>query len=495
MIKNIKRIQAQALWCFALVSLSFAFLSVFSYYTSPFCIIEGYDASFFRLVGMGMTKGYLPYRDFFDMKGPYLFFIQYFGQIISYGRNGLFLIQTVSLAVCLYFTDKIIWFYNKRVSYLVRICVLVPFLCFLADTFCGGNITEEFSLPLLMICMYMAVKYCSTMQEQPHPPIWAGVYGFCFGILTMIRITNAVTICVIVGFVTVYLLIQKRFYNLLLNAISFIVGFVISVIPAILYCVKHGILLEMIDQVFLFGYTYAAEGGLIKLFFFDSECVWYTPFLIYPLIMLVYTKKHDLMRYLSVLHAAALTVVLSMGNSYPHYFVLMLPYLAYGTALLMHAFEEQKCRRCVLAVSLIITACLIPLMLKSINKLAPFVRRFTYSSREYYEHYTDTQAQEIAAFIPEDERDSVFTYGFYSEWYVETGLFPCIRYCDWQNHYIELSPEVREDLQNILQNSPPKWIVTSLDTEEWNPEFLNDVLDNAYTLHAQNDRYHLWRLQ
>ena len=52
--------------------LSLVFLSVFSYYSSPITTVDnGADAAFFRLVGQGMTIGYLPYRDFFDMKGPF----------------------------------------------------------------------------------------------------------------------------------------------------------------------------------------------------------------------------------------------------------------------------------------------------------------------------------------------------------------------------------------------------------------------------------------
>ena len=73
------------LFYIALSILTFVFLAVFSYYTSPITTCDnGADAAFFRLVGQGMTQGYLPYRDFFDMKGPFLFFIEYIGPIWLY---------------------------------------------------------------------------------------------------------------------------------------------------------------------------------------------------------------------------------------------------------------------------------------------------------------------------------------------------------------------------------------------------------------------------
>ena len=81
------------------------FLLVFSYSTSPFYpYSRGWDSAFFQLVGRGMTKGYLPYRDFFDMKGPWLFLIQYVGAYI--GKYGIFLLQCIGLFLTLEFCLK-----------------------------------------------------------------------------------------------------------------------------------------------------------------------------------------------------------------------------------------------------------------------------------------------------------------------------------------------------------------------------------------------------
>ncbi len=98
-----KRTIYQLAFILILAASVFAFLTMYSYYTTPFSQCDnGYDSAFFLLVGQGMTKGLLPYRDFFDMKGPYLFFIEYLGQLVSYGRLGIFLVQWANLLiVCL----------------------------------------------------------------------------------------------------------------------------------------------------------------------------------------------------------------------------------------------------------------------------------------------------------------------------------------------------------------------------------------------------------
>ena len=76
------------------------FLAVCALSTTPLLQYNvGQDAAFFRLVGKGMTQGMLPYRDFFDMKGPYLFLMEYLGQLLFPGRTGAFLLECVCLFV------------------------------------------------------------------------------------------------------------------------------------------------------------------------------------------------------------------------------------------------------------------------------------------------------------------------------------------------------------------------------------------------------------
>ena len=96
---------------------TFVFLAVFSYSTSPFTTCDnGADAAFFRLVGQGMTQGYLPYRDFFDMKGPFLFLIEYIGQLLSYGRLGIFVLQWLNLFGSIVIICKILKMYHYQIK-------------------------------------------------------------------------------------------------------------------------------------------------------------------------------------------------------------------------------------------------------------------------------------------------------------------------------------------------------------------------------------------
>lgn len=89
-----------------LFGISVLFLLFVAVSTSPLTEFYGWDSSYFMLVGQGMTKGLLPYRDFFDMKGPYMYLIEYIAQKICWGRTGCFLMEVVHLTASLWIIEE-----------------------------------------------------------------------------------------------------------------------------------------------------------------------------------------------------------------------------------------------------------------------------------------------------------------------------------------------------------------------------------------------------
>ena len=112
-----------------------------------------------------MTKGYLPYRDFFDTKGPYLFLIEYIAQLISYGRLGIFFLQWINLFLTMILACQIYKFYGIKTKW-KQIILLFPILYVACFTFEGGNLTEEFSLVPLMICLCLGLRHFQHGRNQ-----------------------------------------------------------------------------------------------------------------------------------------------------------------------------------------------------------------------------------------------------------------------------------------------------------------------------------------
>ena len=81
-----------------IVWLSFIFLTLFSIATNPFANISFGDSAIFSYVGKRWAEGCVPYVDYFDHKGPLIFFIDCVGQyVFPNGFLGIWLIE------CLFF--------------------------------------------------------------------------------------------------------------------------------------------------------------------------------------------------------------------------------------------------------------------------------------------------------------------------------------------------------------------------------------------------------
>ena len=103
-------------------------------------------------------------------------------------------------------------------------------------------------------------------------------------------------------------------------------------------------------------------------------------------------------------------------------------------------------------------------------------------------------AEDIVNHIPEDVRDEILIYGIDSRWHCWTNTFPCMKYCDWQEHYIELSDYVREDMTRIFETEPPKWLVIE-NADKTYSELFTNIKDTKYKTFYENEAYILLTLK
>lgn len=76
--------------------ISFLYLLLAYESTSPlYPYVHGLDSSFFMVTGRMVADGKVPYLDFFDMKGPIIFFIEGLGEWLIDGKMGIFLVQNL----------------------------------------------------------------------------------------------------------------------------------------------------------------------------------------------------------------------------------------------------------------------------------------------------------------------------------------------------------------------------------------------------------------
>lgn len=458
---------------------SFLFLGIFSYYTSPFTSCDnGADAAFFRLVGQGITKGYLPYRDFFDMKGPFLFFIEYIGQVISYGRHGIFIVQWFNLFLVLWIITAIYDHYNVTNNFF-RLGLMLPILYIASFTFEGGNLTEEFSLVPLFSCLYICIQFFENSDNpgdfwQKKVFWYAGVwFGICFGLLVMIRMTNAALICAIAIVIMIDLLKGNKIRQFIICIVMFLAGFIVSLVPAFLFYAGNGLLNDMVNAVFVLGFKYSGEKTFAEHLMETllGERKQQALLVIVPaFIPLILRWRSWRERLLALLGALFSFFAIVSGNNYTHYYTLTLPLLVLCEVAVIDSADVCTKKRNVIAVSFMVIMLISQITIMVDGLRLTFIHLF-----QPYKFTTGQFVTDISSKIPEEDSRSVFCYNINPSWYTYADLFPCIKYCGWQEHYISLMPEIYNDLEKNFSENPPAWLV--LPQEQGNlPVFIEEML-------------------
>lgn len=473
--------------------ITFVFLAIFSYYTSPFTTCDnGADAAFFRLVGQGMTQGYLPYRDFFDMKGPFLFFIQYIGQLLSYGRLGLFIIQWINLFCSIVIICKIFELYHIS-NRIIQICLLIPIAFIASFTFEGGNLTEEFSLIELCSCLFLCLYYFKS-NEIPnilcHTRFYcyAGLwYGICFGLLLMIRITNAALICAMLLIISLDLIKAKKYRELGVCACMYIIGLTTSVIPAILFFGLKGLIGEAFEAVFVLGFKYAGEKTLLQHILESFSSYRLILLIVIPcLIPIIFHWRSWRERFFMIIGTLFTFLAISSGNNYPHYYTLTIPLVLVSEISIAETLIGSNKRKRLLAI--VLSGMMLLPLLRPVGSSLYSAYKHLFQQNQYKTEYL---VRDVSSKIPEEDKNSVFCYNLNPSWYTYADLFPCIKYCGWQNHYITLMPEIYDDLHACFQSHPPTWLV--LPKEKGNlPDFLDKMLYIDYGKYYENESYTLY---
>lgn len=483
---------------FALAVLAFLFLLVFSNGTSPLTSnYYGMDSAFFMFFGKAMKHGYIPYIDLFDHKGPYFYFLQELGQIICEGRFGAFIIQLLNLFISLSIVDKIILYIKKDLSFIRRLLFQIPLLIVLSFTFREGNMTEEYSLPLLFYSLYLFIKYLKENVNYEHKPLYAFIYGLFIGILAFSRITNAAFICSIVLMITIILIIKKNYKNLIQNILLFVAGLIISFMPLFIYFSTVGALNEMINSVFVFAYKYSMhmslEYRLNTYFTFDHNIL--LLIVASSIIYLLIIKKNRSYELLfSCISFIATFLATFLGFSFTHYFVLVLPNMLFTIYLIMNYYDKSKLLIKNKYVCVVLGIVLISSLIfvgeafgKNILQMAD------YSLSEKKENYYSDLAKldtDIGNYIPENDKYNVWGYGIKARFYLRTNTFPCIKYYDYLDQFLQYE-ELNKEIVDLYNANKPKWLIISKEKEKV-PVFIEDDLTSDYLLVAENSAYYLY---
>lgn len=298
------------------------FLFLYSTTTSPFFQDEGLDSAIFKTMGLAILQGKTPYVDIFDHKGPILYLINALGQLLIPGRMGIFLIQILALTTSLFFLFRLAKLFVSGGLSFVFLLISLGILGFFFE---GGNLSEEWSLPFIIIPVYLAMHYFVKKNDKSHPIYYSIIYGLCFGIVFFIRPNDSVAQVggVIFG-ITIWLIYQKRYKNLMYTIVAFSVGIAIITTPIIIwFALKHA----MNDLFYgLLEHNKMYSGGIMSqiLSVCSKNKIQFFMFFV-AIIVLAYNTQYKRVLVLLIPILSLLTILTGTRN-FMHYYIVVMPY-------------------------------------------------------------------------------------------------------------------------------------------------------------------------
>lgn len=494
-----------------LLLFSFVYLLVFSLWTTPlYKDWYGCDASFFTMAGRGILKGWVPYKDFFDLKGPYFFFLQAFGQLFAKARMGAFIIQIFALFFSLVLIIKLaeLFLSTKSTCFVVFI-----FLAGHIATLWGGNTLEEYALVLSLLCLYLSVRDIKAGDSIKIRWTTALITGVSFGVILFSKITVAAPIIGIAIAIIFFYLINKDFKNLLLYIAVAFAGFLIAVIPVFIYFGLHNNIKEMLYSVFIFAFKrsvdYSNRFNLrweLKI----SGCYFAIIFSICQLTSNILDSRKNnsddeketkvtildtnTCFYIIILLMGIITALaLHLGDPFIYYFTTGYPCVLFSLIMLLYIGNGEitlfKSLKYDIPIAFFaLSMCYFASFTASTLSTVIYDRK-----SEYYGEYV-RQAKEMASFIPGPDRDQVYSFNVDMQWFECNQILPCYKYQVNLQFFVALDNRIQTDILNYLRETPPKWIVVGGDLSTYLPT-INELVVSKYENIYTNDYASLYLLQ
>lgn len=431
------------------IVISIIFLFLFSPYTTPLNPYFGYDDNIFMIMGQGINKGYIPYKDLFDHKGPMLYFIYAIADLIMHGKMGLFILQLVNLYIINHCIYRIALLYNCTIK--KAYIVLSVFMIFFIGTIGEGAMNEEFSLSFLFISFYLCLKDIRSVDIKTQPTLLhTFIYGISFAIVFLIRANNAALICGIILGYTILLLKEKQYILLLKNVMAFISGVLIISIPLVIYFIKENAFDDFIFCSYTYNYIYAVD-GMQNARHYIVKIIWILPTILFFLTTIKYLQLKECFIIIPCLIISLFSV--SLGNAYLHYYTLLLPLIVFFISKLIISINYKR-------FFIFSAICFIPYTYTSAKNIGKILYFDILRTRDGY----CTELEYIYNIIPKEYKDRTMpielTYRDYAL-YSKYNMTPLSRFFFFQNQFMEDIEDASQELLNNSKNAIPEYILTA----------------------------------
>lgn len=209
------------------------------------------DANSYFSVGKALMNGKVPYRDVFDQKGMYLYFLYGLAYLVSHTTfRGVFLVEGLLALADLLALYGILNLYTKSSTALV-LAPLPLAAVFSSQSFYWGGSAEEICLPFLLWGLYLFVKY---FKDYPYSEMRCSTLltaGVLAGMVANIKFTSLGFFFAWMMWVALALLMKKGLTKALKGCGIFLGGMALPFLPWLIYFAVRGAL-----YYWYWGYVY-----------------------------------------------------------------------------------------------------------------------------------------------------------------------------------------------------------------------------------------------
>lgn len=491
----------------------------------------GPDQGIMSVIGSGILDGKLPYRDFFEMASPAIFFtyalmFKIFGKtMMAIPLTDIFVSMITTLLV--YFLARSVW--NKQAAFISAFAFALFSSGVRFGMHAGGDIAfgtfwyisqrETFMLPLIVAGLLLIIKSDRTKNN------WWLIFGSAFfmGIAFVYKFPAALfSICIFIH-TNVDSIFRKRpldIKRIILNNLALMAGFLLALLPFIIFFLIKGAFNDMIEIIF--GYVYSVYGhanhdfftvlstGVRRTFFLAQENFLLWVFFIAAPIYIIFNErtKDNLLIVLWAL-AAALYVI-SHQEFFGYHFLMILPPFSVLTGYgIVKVFGSDRYQKKISSHS-IGKIILVFLMVANLIFFTTFVHahytKFIFyttdriSKEEYYSYFTAYPEHmysfpadyQVIKYIKNNTNsdDEIFVLGGIESviYFLTERSSPSRFIFSWiifqfAHGKVKASEEYRKELLDDLKSATPKYIITVQSIETFKP-FLDiyKFVSENYTL-------------
>ena len=461
-----------------LITISFFFVSTLSVSTTfLYPDFPWGDSAIFQVIGRSWANGLLPYVDAWDLKGPYVFFVNFIGYSLNDSKYGIFIIQVLFM---IWTTHLIYQFYHIKFGRLSSYSLMILTLIILVPNYSAGNTVNEYCLPFLLGSFILLYQWANNSGFN-YPHLSGFIYGITWGICLMSRLTNALGLSFAILFVVVVLVLKREFPKLLSLICFFLLGLVLSVGPFMLYFAANEAIDELLYGTLLFNMEHVGSrifhygtGYYVVHFGFCFLCLCF-------FISEIFISKKRKNGVLWAMASIPVFFWFSKSNGFTHYAIIAIPYVC---ITILEAKDIFSLYRFTSMGRYFLFLCLFVLVVScSFNCKSLIDKQLIKNNTQIVEElYRDV--------CKSDKKASFIAYNVNPKLYLEYKILPISPYFSLQDEHYSQSDTFKKRLHDNFAQLKAEWIMVRGENVA-----ISDILHANYSLYQQEGEYALYRLK